>query len=75
MADLLAFGLGMTGLRLETTSFGITVTIAAALVAIIVRHRHLHGDRADPKLVFSLGSIAQVIIACAVVGPLSYVAG
>lgn len=75
MADLLAFGLGMTGLRLETVSFGVTVTIAAALVAIIVWHRHVHGDRADPKLVFSLGSIAQVIITCAVVGPLSYVAG
>lgn len=75
MGDLLALGLGLTGLRLEAVSFGVTLTVAAVLVAIVARHRRLHGDRADPKLVFSLGSVAQIIIACAVVGPLSYVVG
>jgi membrane-associated phospholipid phosphatase len=73
MGDLLALGLGLTGLRLETTTFGITLTIATMLVAIVAWHRRVQGDHADPKLVFSLGSIAQIIIACAVVGPLSYV--
>ncbi|MBC9881478.1 phosphatase PAP2 family protein [Bradyrhizobium sp. INPA01-394B] len=75
MGGLLALGLDVTGLRLEPVAYGITLAIAASLVAIAYRHRSAKGDLADPKLIFSLGTIGQVIITCAIVGPLSYIAG
>lgn len=75
MGSLLALGLTATGLRLEPVAYGITLAIAALFVAIAYRHRLAKGDLADPKLIFSLGTIGQVIITCAIVGPLSYVAG
>jgi membrane-associated phospholipid phosphatase len=75
MGSLLALGLSITGLRLEPVAYGVTLAIAASFVAIAYRHRIAKGDHADPKLIFSLGTIGQVIITCAIVGPLSYVAG
>jgi len=75
MGSLLALGLSVTGLRLEPVAYGITLAIAALFIAIAYRHRIAKGDLADPKLVFSLGTIGQVILTCAIVGPLSYVAG
>jgi membrane-associated phospholipid phosphatase len=75
MGTLLAFGLPATDLSLEPVAFGITVAIAASFVVIAWRHRIARGERADPKLVFSLGTIGQIILTCAIVGPLSYVAG
>ncbi len=74
MGSLLALGLAVTGLRLAPVGYGITLAIAASFVAIAYRHHIAKGDRADPKLIFSLGTIGQVIMICAIVGPLSYVA-
>jgi membrane-associated phospholipid phosphatase len=74
MGSLLALGLVFTGLTLEPTAFGATIMVAAAFVAVAYWHRHARADLADPKLVFSLGAIGQVILLCAIVGPLSYVA-
>ncbi|MCG2627705.1 phosphatase PAP2 family protein [Bradyrhizobium sp. WYCCWR 13023] len=75
MGSLLTLGLDVTGLRLEPVAYGTTLAIAALFVVIAYRHRIGKGDLADPKLIFSLGTIGQVIITCAIVGPLSYVAG
>lgn len=75
MGSLLALGLAYTGLRLEPVAYGVTLSIAAFLLAIAYLHRIARGELADPKLVFSLGTIGQVILTCAIVGPLSYVAG
>jgi membrane-associated phospholipid phosphatase len=75
MGSLLAFGLPATDLSLEPVAYGITLAIAALLIAIAYRHQLAKGELADPKLVFSLGTIGQVILTCAIVGPLSYVAG
>jgi len=75
MGSFLAFGLPATGLSLEPVAYGITLAIAALLVATAYRHQLAKGEHADPKLVFSLGTIGQVILTCAIVGPLSYVAG
>ncbi|MFT4121949.1 phosphatase PAP2 family protein [Bradyrhizobium sp.] len=75
MGSLLALGLHATGLRLEPVAYGVTLAIAALLVAIAYRHRIAKGELADPKLLFSVGTIGQVILTCAIVGPLSYVAG
>ncbi|MEK9283870.1 MULTISPECIES: phosphatase PAP2 family protein [unclassified Bradyrhizobium] len=74
MGSLLALGLAFTGLRLEPIAFGVTLAIAAVLLAVAYRHRMTKGELADPKLVFSIGTIGQVILTCAIVGPLSYVA-
>lgn len=75
MGALLALGLPLTGLSLEPVAYGITLAIAAVLVVVAYGHRLAKGELADPKLVFSLGTIGQVILTCAIVGPLSYVAG
>ncbi len=75
MGSLLALGLPITGLSLEPVAYGVTMAIATFLLAVAYCHRIIKGDLADPKLVFSLGTIAQVILTCAIVGPLSYVAG
>jgi hypothetical protein len=75
MGSLLALGLPITGLSLEPVAYGATVSIAGLLLAVAYGHRMIRGAHADPKLVFSLGTIGQVILTCAIVGPLSYVAG
>ncbi|WFU23841.1 phosphatase PAP2 family protein [Bradyrhizobium sp. CB1717] len=75
MGGLLAIGLPATGLSLEPVAYSITLAIAAILVGIACGHQLTKGELADPKLVFSLGTIGQVILTCAIVGPLSYVAG
>jgi len=74
MGSLLALGILLTDLTLEPIAFGVTLMVAAVLIAVVYWHRHAKADIADPKLVFSLGAIGQVIFLCAIVGPLSYVA-
>ena len=51
-----------------------TLAVAAVLLALAYGHRIVKGELADPKLLFSLGTIGQIILTCAIVGPLSYVA-
>ncbi|OKO80461.1 hypothetical protein AC629_27380 [Bradyrhizobium sp. NAS80.1] len=75
MGGLLALGLPVTDLSLEPVAYGVTLTIAAFLLAVAYCHRTVKGELADPKLVFSLGTIGQIILTCAIAGPLSYVAG
>ncbi|MDH2349079.1 phosphatase PAP2 family protein [Bradyrhizobium sp. SSUT112] len=75
MGSLLALGLLLTGLSLEPVAYGVTLGVAAVLLALAYGHRIVKGELADPKLVFSLGTIGQIILTCAIVGPLSYVAG
>lgn len=75
MGSLLAFGLPLTGLSLEPVAYGVTLAVAAVLLALAYGHRIVKGELADPKLLFSLGTIGQIILTCAIVGPLSYVAG
>ncbi|EHR05519.1 phosphatase PAP2 family protein [Bradyrhizobium sp. WSM471] len=74
MGSLLALGLPFTGLSLEPVAYGVTLAVAAVLLALAYGHRIVKGELADPKLLFSLGTIAQIILTCAIVGPLSYVA-
>jgi membrane-associated phospholipid phosphatase len=75
MGSLLALGLPLTGLSLEPVAYGATLAVAAVLLALAYGHRIVKGELADPKLLFSLGTIGQIILTCAIVGPLSYVAG
>jgi membrane-associated phospholipid phosphatase len=70
----LALGIASTDLSLEPVAFGITAAVALTLALIVYAYAFLKADAADPKLVFWLGTTAQVIMVTAIVGPLSYVA-
>jgi membrane-associated phospholipid phosphatase len=70
----LLLAIAPTNLSLEPVAFGITTAIAFALAMIAYTYSFLKAEAADPKLVFWLGSTAQVILVTAIVGPLSYVA-
>ena len=74
MGGVLLLAVALTRFSIEPVAFGITMAIAVAPASITYFHLHLKSDRADPKLVFMLGTVAQVIMVTAIVGPLSYVA-
>ena len=38
-------------------------------------HAFAKGDQADPKLIFPLGAISQLLLIATIMGPLTYVAG
>jgi membrane-associated phospholipid phosphatase len=73
MGAVLLAAIGLTKFSIEPVAFGITVAVASFLGLVAYRHRHTKSDSADPKLVFMLGAVAQVILVTAIVGPLSYV--
>jgi membrane-associated phospholipid phosphatase len=75
MGGFLLFTIALTDFSLEPVTFGITAAIAVFLGLTAYLYAFARADLADPKLVFSLGTIAQVILVTAIVGPLSYVAG
>jgi membrane-associated phospholipid phosphatase len=75
-----ALGLGLLlaifrmNFSLEPIAFGVTSAVALCLALIAYTHAFLRADAADPKLIFWLGTSAQVILVTAIVGPLSYLA-
>lgn len=74
MGAALLAAVALTDFSIEPVVFGIAVAIALFLALLAYVHRHAKSDRADPKLVFMLGAVAQVVLVTAIVGPLSYVA-
>jgi membrane-associated phospholipid phosphatase len=75
MGGILLLAVVLSDFSLEPVAFGITVGIAALLGLAAYVYSIARGDSADPKLTFSLGTISQLILVTAIVGPLSYVAG
>jgi membrane-associated phospholipid phosphatase len=75
MGSVLLLAVTLSNFSLEPVAFGTTVAIAVGLALIAYVYAFVRADAADPKLTFSLGTIAQVILVTAIVGPLSYVAG
>lgn len=73
MGGVLLLAFALTRFSIEPLAFGIMVAIGITLGAVAYLQVYLKGDRVDPKLVFMLGTVAQVIIVTAIVGPLSYV--
>jgi membrane-associated phospholipid phosphatase len=73
MGGVLLFAVALTRFSIEPLAFGIMMAIGFALAAVAYLNVYLKGDRVDPKLVFMLGTVAQVIMVTAIVGPLSYV--
>jgi len=73
MGAVLLAAISLTNFSVEPVAFGITVAIALSLALVAYRHHYAKSDRADPKLMFMVGAVAQVILVTAIVGPLSYV--
>lgn len=74
MGSVLALAVAVSSFLLEPVAFGVTAAVAIALGLIAYVYTYARGAAADPKLTFSLGTISQVILVTAIVGPLSYVA-
>ena len=74
MGSLLLLAVVASNFSLEPMAFGITVAIAGAFGLIAYVYAFARSAAADPKMVFSLGSISQIILVSTIVGPLSYVA-
>lgn len=70
--SLVCIGVSM-GFSLEPIAFGVTLFIALLLAIIAYSCAFARHDSADPKVVFWLGSTAQIILVSALAGPLSYV--
>jgi membrane-associated phospholipid phosphatase len=65
--------LGVSAMRGEALS--LSWRDAAAFALIVYLYAFAKGDRADPKLIFSLGAISQLFFVVIIMGPLTYVSG
>ncbi len=74
LGGALLLAIARTDFLLEPVAFGLAAAVALGLALIVYAHALVRADAADPKLVFWLGTTAQVILVTAIVGPLSYVA-
>jgi hypothetical protein len=74
MGSTLLLAVSVSNFSLEPLAFGTTVAVAVVFGLIAYVYAFAKGEAADPKLIFSLGSISQLVLLTAIVGPLSYVA-
>jgi membrane-associated phospholipid phosphatase len=75
MGSVLLLAVAASNFALEPVAFATTVAVAVVFGLIAYVYTFARGHAADPKVTFSLGTISQVILVTAIVGPLSYVAG
>ena len=75
MGGILLFGVALYGFSFEPVAAAIPIAIAVALALIAYVYAFAKADRADPKLIFSLGAISQLLFVATIMGPLTYVAG
>src|SRR3974390_456630 len=74
MGGILLTSIVFTDFSLEPVTFGVALAVAFSLALGAYLHAFVRSDRADPKLIFSMGTISQVVLVTAIVGPLSCVA-
>jgi membrane-associated phospholipid phosphatase len=75
MGGILLLAVIFSDFSLEPVAFGTTIGIALLMALAAYLYSLARTDSADPKLTYSLGTVAQVLLVTAIVGPLSYVAG
>ena len=75
MGGVLLLGVMLCGFSFEPVAALIPTAIAAAFALIVYLYAFAKGDRADPKLIFSLGAISQLFFVVIIMGPLTYVSG
>ena len=74
MGVVVLLGGALCGFTIEPVALAITLGISAALALIAYLHAFAKGDQADPKLIFPLGAISQLLLIATIMGPLTYVA-
>src|SRR5580700_4359701 len=70
----LLLAMAWTDFSLEPIAAGFVAAVVFGLALIVYIHAFVRAEAADPKLIFWLGTTAQVILVTAIIGPLSYVA-
>lgn len=75
MAGVVMFGGALCGFTIEPVGLAVTLGIAAALALTAYLYAFAKGDKADPKLIFALGAISQLLLVATIMGPLTYVSG
>lgn len=75
MGGILLFAVVFSNFSIEPVAFSIPAGIAVALGLIAYLYAFAKADLADPKLVFTLGAISQLLFVVTIMGPFSYVAG
>jgi hypothetical protein len=74
MAGVLGIAMLWAGFSIEPTAFVSMTGLAIALAVIAYLYLLARKDAADPKLVFALVAIGQLLMVATLMGPLSYVA-
>lgn len=74
MGAVLLAAVLLTDFSLEPVAFGVTCAIALALAVFAYAGGFASADRASPRAVLMSGAVAQIVLATAIAGPLSYVA-
>ena len=75
MGGVLLLGVIRYGFSFEPVAAAIPTAIAAAMALTVYLHAIVKADRADPKLIFSLGAVSQLFFIVIIMGPLTYVTG
>jgi membrane-associated phospholipid phosphatase len=75
MAGFLLLAVALSDFSIEPVAFGIPLAIALVLGLTVYLYAFAKATRADPKLIFPLGAISQLLLVATIMGPLSYVAG
>jgi membrane-associated phospholipid phosphatase len=74
LGAVLLLAMAWTDFSLEPIAAGFVAAVVFGLALIVYIHAFVRAEAADPKLIFWLGTTAQVILVTAIIGPLSYVA-
>lgn len=74
MGGFLLLAVLLTDFSIEPVALGVMSGLAAQFALIVYLYFWARGNSADPKLIFSLGAIAQIVFIVTIMGPLTYVA-
>ena len=74
MGAVVLLGGALCGFTIKPLALAVTLGIVTALALIAYLYAFAKGDQADPKLIFPLGAISQLLLIATIMGPLTYVA-
>ncbi|WP_407148835.1 phosphatase PAP2 family protein [Bradyrhizobium sp. ORS 86] len=74
MSFVLLLAVLFAGFSLEPVAFGVMSGMAGEFALMVYLYFWARGSAADPKLLFGLGAIAQLLLIVTIMGPLTYVA-
>ena len=74
MGAVVLLGGALCGFTIKPLALAVTLGIVTALALTAYLYAFAKGDQADPKLIFPLGAISQLLLIATIMGPLTYVA-